>query len=232
MARGESIWGDEAHPEFTEELHRLMAFLDKTERSYGTVDGLIDTRAIDPSFGSWMPDVEDKLFEAIKEEAPNNPACDLEPMTTMGTILSCTPVQAEESPSESDGDGWSDEERDTPFIFLDLQLEHEQYQWVNTFYDALDNLLWTHALTLDRRFPEDSNYAVLSKPAEVMTIRLSGTGLVKPCEMPAILYVDRYMKDRKDLALKFQTYLRLAKKKLRLYDLLEASLREDDAESD
>ncbi|OTB11428.1 hypothetical protein K445DRAFT_322014 [Daldinia sp. EC12] len=224
MARGESIWGDEAHPEFTEELHRLMAFLDKTERSYGTVDGLIDTRAIDPSFGSWMPDVEDKLFEAIKEEAPNNPACDLEPMTTMGTILSCTPAQAEESPSESDGDGWSDEERDTPFIFLDLQLEHEQYQWVNTFYDALDNLLWTHALTLDRRFPEDSNYAVLSKPAEVMTIRLSGTGLVKPCEMPAILYVDRYMKDRKDLALKFQTYLRLAKKKLRLYDLLEASL--------
>ncbi|KAI1802939.1 hypothetical protein F4811DRAFT_526987 [Daldinia bambusicola] len=224
MAKGESIWGDEAHPEFTEELHRLMAFLDKTERSYGTVDGLIDTKAIDPSFGSWMPDVEDKLIEAIKEESPNNPACDLDPLITMGTILSCAPVQSEESPSESDVDGWGDEERDTPFLFLDLQLDHEQYQWVNTFYDALDNLLWTHALSLDHPFPEDSNYAVLSKPAEVMTVRLGGTGLVKPCEMPAILYVDRYMKDRKDLALKFQSYMRLAKKKLRLYDLLEASL--------
>ncbi|KAF3069114.1 hypothetical protein GL218_08236 [Daldinia childiae] len=224
MARGESIWGDEAHPEFSEELHRLMAFLDKTERSYGTVDGLIDTKAIDPSFGSWMPDVEDKLFEAIKEEAPSNPACDLEPMTTMGTVLSCAPVQSEELLPEGDADSWGDEEQDTPFIFLDLALDHEQYQWVNTFYDALDNLLWTHALALDHSFPEDSNYAVLSKPAEIMTIRLNGTGLVKPCEVPAVLYVDRYMRDRKDLGLKFQTYMRLAKKKLRLYDLLEASL--------
>ncbi|KAI8956460.1 hypothetical protein F5Y11DRAFT_353733 [Daldinia sp. FL1419] len=224
MARGESIWGDEAHPEFSEELHRLMAFLDKTERSYGTVDGLIDTKAIDPSFGTWMPDVEEKLFDAIKEEAANNPACDTEPMSTIGTVMSCTSTQKEEQPSDDNADTWGDEEQDTSFTFLDLALDHEQYQWVHTFYDALDNLLWTHALSLDHPFPEESNYAVLSKPAEVMTIRLGGTGLVRPCEIPAVLYVDRYMKNRKDLALKFQTSMRFAKKKLRLYDLLEASL--------
>lgn len=224
MARGETIWGEDAHPEFTEELHRLMAFLDKTERSYGTVDGLIDTKAIDPSFGGWMPDVEEKLFDAIKEAAGNNPDCDLEPMTTVGTILPCATPQAETSQLERDADSFSDEERDSPFIFLEVNLDHEQYSGVNTFYDALDHLLWTHALSLDHPFPEEANYAVLSKAAEVVTVRLSGTGLVKPCEIPAVLYVDRYMKERKDLAVKFQTYMRTIKKQLRLYDLLGASL--------
>ncbi|KAI0840102.1 hypothetical protein F5Y06DRAFT_263648 [Hypoxylon sp. FL0890] len=224
MARGETIWGDEAHPEFAEELHRLMAFLDRTERAYGTVDGLIDTKAIDPSFGAWMPDVEEKLFDAIKEEASNNPDCDLEPMTTIGTILPCAQPSSDASQSEGDADSYNDEERDTPFVFLDLQLDHEQYAWVNTFYDALDYLLWSHALSLDHSFPDDANYAVLSKAAEVVTVRLGGSGLSKPCEIPAVFYVDRYMKDRKDLALKFQTYMRFIKKKLRGYDLLGANL--------
>ncbi|KAI1776207.1 hypothetical protein F4818DRAFT_413401 [Hypoxylon cercidicola] len=224
MARGEAIWGDDAHPEFTEELHRLMAFLDKTERSYGSVDGLIDTKAIDPSFGGWTPDVEDKLFEAIKEAANSNPECDLDPMTTVGTILPCASPQAETSQLDGDADSYSDEERDTPFIFLEVNLDYEQYAGVTTFYDALDHLLWTHALSLDHPFPEDANYAVLSKAAEVVTVRLSGSGLVKPCEIPAVLYVDRYMKERKDLAIKFQTYMRSIKKQLRLYDLLGASL--------
>ncbi|KAI0166988.1 hypothetical protein GGR52DRAFT_581707 [Hypoxylon sp. FL1284] len=224
MARGETIWGDEAHPEFAEELHRLIAFLDKTERSYGSVDGLIDTKAIDPSFGTWTPDVEEKLFDAIREAANNSPSCDIEPLTTVGTILPCTSLQAETSPSDSKDNGQSDDERDAPFIFLDVSLDHEQYASVNTFYDALDHLLWTHALTLDHPFPEEANYAVLSKAAEVVTIRLGGSGLSKPCEIPADLYVDRYTKERKDLAMKFQTYMRSIKKQLRAYDVLGASL--------
>ncbi|KAI1138861.1 hypothetical protein F5Y05DRAFT_382632 [Hypoxylon sp. FL0543] len=224
MARGEAVWGDEAHPEFAEELHRLMAFLDSTERAYGTVDGLIDTKAIDPSFGAWMPDVEEKLFDAIKEEASNSPNCDLEPMTTVGTILPCAQPASDGSQLEGDADSYNDEERDTPFVFLDLQLDHEQYASVDTFYDALDYLLWSHALSLDHSFPDDANYAVLSKASEVVTVRLGGTGLSKPCEIPAVFYVDRYMKDRKDLALKFQTYMRFIKKRLHAYDLLGANL--------
>ncbi|KAI1377265.1 hypothetical protein F4677DRAFT_459143 [Hypoxylon crocopeplum] len=224
MARGETLWGDETHPDFVEELHRLMAFLDKTERSYGPADGIIDTKIIDPSFGAWIPDVEEKLFDAIKEEAANNPACDLGPMTSVGTILACAPPQVDPSQPEGDADSYSDEERDTPFIFLDLQLDYEHYAWVNTFYNALDHLLWTHALSLDHSFPQDANYAMLSKAADVITVRLGGTGLVKPCEIPAIFYVDRYMKERKDLALRFQTFMRLIKKKLRLYDLLGTNL--------
>ncbi|KAI1391065.1 uncharacterized protein F4822DRAFT_171209 [Hypoxylon trugodes] len=224
MAKGESIWGEDAHPEFAEELHRLIAFLDKTERSYGSVDGLVDTKAIDPSFGAWIPDVEEKLYEALQEESLNNPDCDMSPVTTVGTVMFCAQASGDEAQSEGDADSSSDEDRDTRFVFLDLMLDYEQYPWVNTFYDALDNLLWTHALSLDHNFPDEANFAVLAKPAEVITVRFGGTGLVKPCEIPAVFYVDRYMKDRKDLALKFQTYIRFIKKKLRLYDLLGANL--------
>src|SRR3569833_754378 len=38
-------WGATAEADFAEELHRLMAFLDSTDRSYGTADGLLLTQA-------------------------------------------------------------------------------------------------------------------------------------------------------------------------------------------
>ncbi|KAI0004023.1 hypothetical protein F4779DRAFT_621564 [Xylariaceae sp. FL0662B] len=221
MSREESVWDMEAHPEFVEELHRLVAFLDQTERSYGTVDCLVDTEAIDPTFGSWMPDVELKLFDALREEANNNPDCDLTPMTTVGAVMSAAPPQPDGDQSEEGADSPSDD-GDTTFVFLDTQLDYEQYSWVNTFYDALDHLLWSHALSLDHSFPEDASYACLVKPPEVLTIRLGGTGLVKPCEMPATFYADRYLKDRKDLALHFQYQIHAAKTTLRRLEMWEA----------
>ncbi|KAI2473852.1 hypothetical protein F4781DRAFT_379131 [Annulohypoxylon bovei var. microspora] len=224
MARGESTWGIEAQTEFSEELHRLMAFLDRTERGYGSVDPLVDTKEVDPNPGAWVFDPEEKLFELLKEEAKNNPAYDIDPMITVGTILPCALPPSDGSQSDGDGDSSSDEERETSFALLDVQLDHEQYSWVNTFYDALDNLLWTQALNPNHPFPEGAIYAFLSKAAEVVTVRFSNAGLSKPCEIPAVFYVDRYLKERKDLALKFQTYMRLVKNKLRMYDLLEANL--------
>ncbi|KAL7625306.1 hypothetical protein AAE478_004522 [Parahypoxylon ruwenzoriense] len=218
MARGEEVWGDEGYPEFAQELHRLMAFLDKTERSYGTVDSLVETKAIDPSHGAWMPDVEDRLFDAIREGASENPACDLGPMTTIGTLVPCAELQSDAAQLEEGGDidGAVDEDQDSPFIFLDIQLDEEQYGCVKTLYDALDHLLWSHALSLDRSFPENANYAVLSKAPEVITIRFGSAGLVGPCEIPDVLYVDRYMRDRKHISLHFQKQLRTLKSLQRL----------------
>lgn len=224
MARGETVWGDDAHPDFSEELHRLMAFLDNTERSFGTVDGLIDTKLIDPSYGVWTADVDNSFYDALRTTASSNPECDIQSITTVGTILPCAPPQADASRPESDADSYNDEGADSPFILLDVSLDHEQFAEVSTLYDALDHLLWTHALSLDHTFPEEANYAVLSNIAEVMTIRINGTGLSKPCEIPAVLYVDRYVKERKDIALKFQLHMRVVKKQLRVYDILRASL--------
>ncbi|KAI1075844.1 hypothetical protein F5B20DRAFT_584807 [Whalleya microplaca] len=221
LAQGDSGWGAVAHPEFVEELHRLIAFLDKTERIYGTVDMLVETEAIDPSFGSWMPDVETKFFDAVKDEAINSPGCDIGPMTTVGAILSPDLPQAGKDQLEEDG-GSPGDEVDTSFVFLDTQLDYEQYSWVNTFYDAVDHLLWSHALSPDHTFPEDSSYACLVKAPEVFTIRLGGTGLVRPCEVPAIFYADRYVKDRKDLALHFQYQIHAARAALRKLESWEA----------
>ncbi|KAI0885150.1 uncharacterized protein GGS22DRAFT_139527 [Annulohypoxylon maeteangense] len=223
MARGESDWDSEARPEFAEELHRLMAFLDKTERGYGSVDSLVDTKEIEPNPGAWGgSDAEDKLFDILKQEAKSNPSFDMDGMITVGAILPCSSQTGDGSQSEGDGDSSSDEGQE--FAFLDTQLDLEQYSWVNTFYDALDHILWLQALNIDHPFPEGACYAVLSKAADVITARFNGSGLSKPCEIPAVFYADRYLKDRKDLALKFQTQMRYIKNKLRMYDLLEANL--------
>ncbi|KAI1462291.1 hypothetical protein F4805DRAFT_410089 [Annulohypoxylon moriforme] len=222
MARGEPTWGNEPRSEFTEELHRLIAFLDKTERAYGSVDSLIDTNEVDPNSSGWGVDAEDRLFEILKEEAKANDTFDMDGMITVGSILPCFPQSSDEPLSEGDGDSSSDEARE--FAFLDITLDYEQSSCVNTFYDALDHILWLQALNLDHPYPEEAVYAVLSKTPEVITTRFSNVGLSKPCEIPAVFYVDRYLADRKDLALKFQSHIRYIKSKLHMYELLEKNI--------
>ncbi|KAI1096773.1 hypothetical protein F5B19DRAFT_434444 [Rostrohypoxylon terebratum] len=219
MVKGESEWGsNETRPEFAEELHRLIAFLDKTERAYGSVDPLVDTKEID---GSWTSDVEERLSNVLKE-APQNPRFDMKDMITRGVVLPCVPPPADDSELEGDGDSYGDGFQD--FAFLDIALDSEQSSCVDTLYDALDQLLWTQALSLEHEFPEGASYAVLSKLGEVLTARFSNAGLSKPCEIPEVLYLDRYTEERRDLAMKFQTHMRYAKNKLRMYELLEADL--------
>ncbi|KAI1746288.1 hypothetical protein F4680DRAFT_400956 [Xylaria scruposa] len=213
LATGADIWGDDAHPDFIEELHRLMAFLDKSDRSYASVDSLAQTKAIDESYGSWMPDVEDRLFQALHGASAHSPDCGIEQMTTTGKIMSVMPEP--EGPNE-------EEESTTSFIFLDIVLDYEGYAWVETLYDALDHLLWSSALSLDYTFPEEAKTAVLLKPAEVLTMRIGGIGLSKPCDIPAVFYADRYMNSRKEIALHFQTQIREIKKALKKLAWTEA----------
>jgi len=218
ISNGEDIWGEDAHPDFVEELHRLMAFLELSERSYGNADTLIETKAIDESFGAWMPDVEDRLFQALQELGLSDSGSGIEGMTTTGKIMPVMPP----SPDEPDLDEQTDEDKNTTsFIFLDIVLDYESYSCVDSIYDALDHMLWSSALSLEYTFPEEAQTAVLLKPAEVLTMRLGSGGLVKPCEIPEIFYADRYMSDRKDIALHFQTQIRAIKSALKLIDSLE-----------
>ncbi|KAI1283384.1 hypothetical protein F5Y07DRAFT_349506 [Xylaria sp. FL0933] len=206
MARGEEVWGEDTHPDFIDELHRLLAFLDMSERSYASADSLAETKAIDESFGSWMPDVEERLFQALQDASADSPDCGIEQMITTGKIMSVMPPSAD--PSEPGGAQSEEEENTTSFIFLDIALDYESYLRVDTMYDALDHLLWSNALSLDCTFPQDAKIAVLLNPAEVLTLRFGGVGFSKPCEIPAIFYADRYMNSRKDLAIHFQTQIR------------------------
>lgn len=219
MATGEDVWGEDAHPDFIEELHRLMAFLDRSERNYASADNLAETKAVDENFGSWIVDVEDRLFRALADASTTSPDCGREHMTTTGKIISVMPPP----PSQSEPDGQSEKEDDTTsFMFLDIALDFDSYSWVHTLYDALDHLLWSSALSLDYTFPEDAKTAVLLKPAEILTMRIGGLGLEKPCEIPAVFYADRYMNSRKDLALHFQTQIREIKEALKKLAWTEA----------
>ncbi|KAJ8122758.1 hypothetical protein ONZ43_g1126 [Nemania bipapillata] len=218
MARGEDVGGEDAHPDFIDELHRLVAFLDKSERCYANSDSLSETKAIAESFDSWVPDIEERLFQALQDIGTENPDSGVEQLITIGKITTVLPP----SPNQFDSDGQADEEDETnSFIFLNVSLDSDTYSWVNTLYDALDNLLWSAALSLDSPFPYDAKTAVLLKPAEVLTIRLGGSGLVKPCEIPAVFYADRYMDSHKDLALRFQTQIREIKIALKKLALVE-----------
>lgn len=205
MARGEEVWGEDTHPEFIDELHRLVAFLDQSERSYANVDSLAETKAIDENLGSWTLDVEDRLFQALQDASIRSPDCGIERMLTTGKVLSVIPP----SPNQSESDRQSEEEESiTSFLFLDIALDYDGYSCVDTLYDALDHLLWSSALSLDYPFPHDAKTMVLVNLGEVFTLRFGGAGLVKPCEIPAVFYADRYMNDRKELALHFQAQIR------------------------
>ncbi|TGJ83936.1 hypothetical protein E0Z10_g4835 [Xylaria hypoxylon] len=214
MARGEEVWGEDTHPDFIDELHRLLAFLDQSDRSYANIDNLAETKAIDESFGSWMPDVEDRLFQALQDASADSPDCGIEDMITTGKIMSVTTPTPDQSESEPSVQA-EEEENITSFIFLDIALDFDSYSRVDTMYDALDHLLWSSALSLDYTFPQDAKTAVLLKPAEVLTVRFGGIGFLKPCEIPAVFYADRYMNSRRELALHFQTQIREIKDALK-----------------
>ncbi|KAI0124199.1 hypothetical protein BJ170DRAFT_75636 [Xylariales sp. AK1849] len=214
LARNEEGFG--THPDFNEELHRLVAFLDSTERTYGTVDGLAETNAIDPNRGhGWgFIDYEDRLYECLAEENKDVPHFDMKPLVSTVKTQRITPKatleeqsgQSSEDVTMGDSDG-SDEgsaEQETKFSFLALPLNNNP--WVNTLYDALDSIFWSHALGDESPLPAESHAAFLkTEVAEILTIRIDGSGLNKPCDVPAVLYVDRYLESRRDLAIQVQT---------------------------
>ena len=207
MARGEVVPDDDTHPAFGEELHRLMAFLDNTERSYGTVDALTETTAIDPSGGqnTWGMDYDNRFIDHLIEENNSTPEFDVTPMISIGAIVPS--ASSSTNDSFDDGDSYENEQSPVNFALLDVTLSQDQWAWVKTLYDALDELLWTKAIATDEEAPDHTDTAMLVRPAEVITIRFSGAGLQKPCDIPATFYADRYMESRQELARHFQSQI-------------------------
>ncbi|KXJ93007.1 hypothetical protein Micbo1qcDRAFT_232654 [Microdochium bolleyi] len=194
---GEHLTDAEARPAFHEELHRLMAFMDSSDRAFVRVDSLFESPAYQTY--SWN-DMEEKLLIAMSDmagDAENNQDFDMSPMMVRGRVV---PIELDDHSEDSS----SSEGEPIDFALLDVRIDHEQYSWVKTLYDALDQLMWTHALSSDHTFPENSNMAVLMKPSEILTMRLNGAGLTSPIEIPEIFYADRYLEDRQETALHLQ----------------------------
>ncbi len=174
----------------SEELHRVMAFLDATERSYGTADVLADLIVAN---GMSVGNVENKFFDMLFDASQDSR------YHALWTYVDEVPVVGEE-PS-----------RRNHFGLLDFRLMPEQYSRVDTLYGVLDTVLWPDVTDEVDADAEDLNkMAVITAMGDVISLRFEGPDPPYPIQIPDILYLDRYEECNKKEAVKLQGELRAA----------------------
>ncbi|UNI18680.1 hypothetical protein JDV02_004933 [Purpureocillium takamizusanense] len=181
LQSGELGWG-ERHDAFTgshEEMHRLMAFLDSTERSYGTVSVLTD---LIPS-SSLGP--EKQFYEHLTELNGDL----IKPLTQVATLARVL------------GGSISDDE--AKFGLLEIEHLRSDYKYIKTLYESLDHIMWSDALAWGE-LSEDSKMAVFKEMGEVITIKIGGDGPADSLDIPLEFYPEKYLDSRKEEARRIQ----------------------------
>ncbi|MCJ1285160.1 hypothetical protein MMC26_004498 [Xylographa opegraphella] len=151
------------------EFQRLMAFLDETERAYGSADVLVNmegTRHVH------MGDVEGRLLQ-IWSESVARAMPDYELRTIFETSA-------------------SEDLNDRIIYALDLPIDSFFLDSGSTLYDALDAAIWTGFKATD----DEAIY--LERVPDVLVIkarRSGGTGTGIGVKVPATWYADRYLKE-------------------------------------
>lgn len=170
-------WDNDECPPWSDELHRLMAFLDGTERSYGTADTFSRARyattmeALDPE-----KDFFTSFFESQSAEAPAE---------NIGALVSFVEIVSLDDLELQTQDH---------FGLLDLQIPKDVDPTAETLYNALDFIFLADP-RLTREDPSSGRMAWITHPSDVFTCRVQGDdGLPRRIEIPETLYLDRYMK--------------------------------------
>ncbi|KAK0636272.1 hypothetical protein B0T17DRAFT_518645 [Bombardia bombarda] len=184
-------WGSKQKiPLWSEELHRLVAFLDDTERSYGTADILAD--AIIPSFVDLEQDFFQELAnkEAVigSEDAP----------ATVGEVRAGTFTTVTESWNITSAQVEPKSARG--FTHIDLNCSKDASELYTTIYNVLDSVFYHYFKSIENQSWEDrfdEIITMVSSPGDVLVLRLKGDdinrGIEKDIEIPETLYLDRYM---------------------------------------
>ena len=175
QATGADVTWELKRAQWNAELHRLSAFLDSTERSYGTADLLAGARD-----GSGDPEKE--FYETLTgEELSDNATALTSPFIS---VVETVPLidKGEEEPPQS-----------SSFSLFDIGLSRDAMSRADNIYNVLDIIFF-----LDMMYSDDSldfaKAAVLTKAADVIPIRFGGDDpLVKMLEVPETFYLDRYM---------------------------------------
>lgn len=175
-------WGsdDGSKPRLEEEIHRLMAFLDSTERSYGSTSvltELVPYPAVGPEkqFYEFLGQGNgDKLFP-LTQVAALAPVCD---------------------------DSLGDDE-DARFGLLEIEHLKSDYNHIKTLYEALDHLMWSDVLAWNE-LSEESKMAMFKEMGEVIAIKFGGEGPDESLEIPTELYPEKYLTSRKREAHRIQ----------------------------
>lgn len=174
-------WGSAVEDvNFVDELKRLMAFLDETDRSYGTADSICENQAFRHAWG----DLILKFFESLYGRAA---VLQLRSMWTEVCI-------------EYYG---SDEVRPQEFSVLDFMVPAGPSDVPQSLYSQWDYLFWLrHEDAYHEPSQEPSQITSIREPAQIIFVRVKSAG--PAVDIPAVLYIDRYLEKNKDLAKEMQ----------------------------
>lgn len=215
--------------DFVQELQRLMAFLEKTERSYGSAEVLANLPYV-KTFNSQVRDLESAVLEAYKSVFSTDNQGKIKKLFSKGV----------------DGPG---EHSSKEFAILELPLPAKD-SWAETIYDLADKVLW--GSWQDAALDLDSS-PFLKNIGEVITFRLTGWDETKNkgIAVPAVWYPDRYLESGRETALEMRlkkqdvysgierinfqeqslTYHELRSgKRIKIQELLKAALQHDQDE--
>lgn len=183
--RGELSWADDTDPDFSEEVHRLMAFLDITDRSYGTADVLADLKIISGGWGSG--DYEPTFLRVLKETNGDDKT---RPLWTYLKLASMQEIP------DSDTDSVDE------YGMLDLKVPDGPSEGVTSLYNLWDLLYWIEPGTTDAEDEEPAKMAYITAAPEVLTMRINGA--VSSIDIPETFYLDRYIESNKEKAATIQ----------------------------
>lgn len=190
---------EEAGRQLGQEIQRLMAFLDKTDRSYGSADALATLPAVKGQQVKWGDSVEVCVMKAYREL--------LEDSESAGAIKKLFSIGVEGS-NEADSEEFA-------ILKLDLPPKDSEQE---TLYDIADAALWFHNPL------ELSNSPYLSHIADVITFQLAGDAFSKGIEIPSVWYPDRYLESSRQAALDMRLKKIEINERLRGLDTLEEKL--------
>lgn len=169
------------------EMQRLMAFLDKTDRSYGSADALANARAV-------------KKMQRFASQR-SALSTDLESVVWYAWRKVFDPRETGQVPKVFSVGVDSEQQNETQeFAILDLPLPGKT-SGPETFYDIADEALWSSQEQTDT---DISNAAYLAHIGDVITFRLKEEEPSNGVDIPAVWYPDRYLKSGRQAALEMR----------------------------
>lgn len=182
MQQGRIQDTEAVRPDFNEEIHRLMAFLDSSDRSYGSTEVLADLLTATNCAR------ERQFFDVLSGQ---NDAETLKPLLHEALSINTGSFEVVDSVDR--------------FSFLDFELSANQWSQTETFYDVWDCLAWEEAMSW-QELKDDTKMTVFREMGDVITVLLGGNCPLS-MDIPDVWYPERYLESRKEDARSIQEQL-------------------------
>lgn len=162
--------------DLVDELQRLVAFLDNTDRSYGTADGLSLTTSLKDV--SWDPIV--RFYESLFNSS------NAREIPRMWTNVKIESGELGSRPQE--------------FAILEFRVPNDTPDFLRNLYGQWDWIFWLNQESAISKCPDEDvdQIASIQVPSQVLTIRVTTDG--PQIEIPETLYIDRYLDSNLDMA--------------------------------